>query len=220
MKRRQPHMRDSGSRHDIPLQEENVRSLLRLAMRSARRAAFGVCVVMGTASVAVACSADDADPGAGGAGGSGGTGAGTGGTGGSSVGGSTDGSTDCSLRAEVDTYSANMTKRGKNNIMSFLLIQSDPAPPIKGNNVFKLKVTGSDGMPVSKGLALRVWMPEHRHDSPSLPMVTYDAASGSYTLNPIDLSIMPGVWRISPTINDESDPPIPIDTADFNFCIN
>ena len=189
------------------------------------RAAGLGAILSFTAILAVGCSGDSNDgaPGSGGAG-TGGTTAGTGGTtsgsGGTGGGGNLDSSTDCSLLADVDTYTANMMKKGKNGIMSFLLVQSDPGPPIMGNNVFKLKVTGADGMPISKGLTIRVWMPAHIHDSSSRPTIRYDAATGTYELNPIDLSRMGGVWQVYLTVNDDGDPPVPIDQAEFNFCIS
>ena len=204
----------------------SLRSPVYRVSRAMRAAGIGA-ILSFTAILAVGCSGDSNDGSGAGSGGTG-TGAGTAGTGGttsgsgggSGGGGDLDSSTDCSLRTDIDTYAANMMKKGKNNIMSFLLVQSDPGPPIKGNNAWKIKVTGADGMPVSQGITIRVWMPEHGHDSPSKPTITYDNATGTYGLKPINMSVMGGVWRVSVTMNDNSDPPIPVDLADFNFCIN
>jgi hypothetical protein len=165
----------------------------------------------------VGCSGDsNTATGSGGSGGS--TGSGGSGGGGAGGGGNVDSSTDCAVRTDVDHYVANMTKQGTNGLMSFLLIQSDPAPPVFGNNVWKLKVTDAAGMPVTKGLTVSVFMPEHGHNSPIPPTITYDAATGVYGLDPIYLS-MGGKWRVTFSITDPNDSAIVIDKVEFFFCV-
>jgi hypothetical protein len=168
---------------------------------------------------AMGCAGDSTPgtgAGSGGSGGSGGNGEDSGGVGG---GGKTDTTFDCSLRTDVDAYVANMSKKGKNNLITFQLIQSDPGPPIKGDNDFEMKITNADGTPVTQGLTVRVWMPEHNHDSLIPPTVVYDEMTGTYEVNPVSTKIMGGVWRVSLRVARPDDKDIDIDAADFNFCI-
>ena len=193
-------------------------SSLQRVSRAMRSAGLGAALSLAAMITAVGCSGDStADPGAG-SGGSTGTGGSGGAGGGPGGGGNVDSSTDCAVRTDVDQYSANMTKKGSNGLMSFLLIQSDPAPPALGDNVWKLKVTGSDGMPLTQGLTITLEMVEHGHASPKTPKITYDPATGTYGLDPVYLS-MGGKWTITVSITDPSDSAIVIDKAVFFFCV-
>ena len=178
-------------------------------------ARFGMLFLTGALGLAGGCS-DDASPGA--AGGSGGSGGSTGGSGG--AGGMCNAtSTACVCQTDpMDTYVANMAKVGLNQKLTFQLIQSNPAPPIKGSNDWKVKITDMAGAAVSTGLTIRVWMPKHGHDSPTPTKITYDAASSTFDLNPIGLSLMPGIWRVSMTVKDASN--VLADQADFDFCVD
>src|SRR5689334_14433651 len=103
--------------------------------RWAARSAF--LALIGAMALTSACAGDSNGSGGAGTGGSGGSGAG--GAGGTSPGGSDgsidpDSSTDCSLRTDVDTYAANMARKGKSQVLSFQLVKSDPGPPVKGSN--------------------------------------------------------------------------------------
>ena len=176
---------------------------------------FGTVLVVGAIGLAAACS-DDANPGAtGGTGGAGGSGA-TGGSAG--AGGMCNAtSTACACQTDpMDVYTANMAKTGLNNKLTFQLIQSNPGPPIKGKNDWKVKITDGSTA-VGTGLAVRVWMPKHMHDSLTATQISYDSATSTFRLNPVDLGLMGGIWRISLTVNDSSG--IISDKADFDFCV-
>ena len=101
---------------------------------------------------------------------------------------------------QVDTYSADMKRTGENGILSFELVRSDPAPPALGNNTFVVKISRADGSPFTGDLYIDprsgVFMPLHGHGASVLPVVTFDPASGTSTLTPMDL-FMPGLWRIT-----------------------
>jgi hypothetical protein len=182
-----------------------------------RAAAFALLGLIFVVSAPVGCGDSNNGTGGGAAAGSAGTGgASGGGAGGMGGEGDRDGSTGCD-RPDVDKYSANMTKKGINDVMSFVLVQSDPGPPIKGNATVKLKITGADGMPVSSGLVVDVFMPEHNHPSPVSPKITYDAASGTFTLDPVYF-FMPGKWRLRFDIVDTTG--TLIDRGEFFFCIS
>jgi hypothetical protein len=176
-------------------------------------ARLGMLLVASAFAFAAACS-DDASPGAtGGAGASGGSG-GSGGAGGMC----NATSTACACQTDpMDIYVANMAKPGVNKQLTFQLIQSNPGPPIKGNNDWKVKITDSAGTAVGTGLTVKVWMPKHVHDSLTAPKITYDTASSTFRLNPIDLGLMGGLWRITLMVDDTGG--VTADKADFDFCV-
>src|SRR5690348_4131123 len=98
---------------------------------------FGWLIVSATAIAAASfgCSGGDktgdtANP-VGGSGGSGGS--------------DTDALVSCTMDPRVDTYTANLKKDGQLKMLTFTLVESTPAPPIRGSNVMKLKVTKADG---------------------------------------------------------------------------
>jgi hypothetical protein len=180
------------------------------------RARFGILILASALGFAAACSSD-ASPGAtGGAGGSGGsTGTGTGGAGGMC----NATSTACACQTtHMDTYVANMAKVGTSNKLTFQLIQSNPGPPVKGLNDWKVKITDGTGTAIGDGLSVHVWMPAHVHDSPTSPKITYETATSTFSLSPIDLSLMGGTWRATLTVTDASN--MTVDVADFDFCVD
>jgi hypothetical protein len=192
-------------------------------LRHSSAARLGALVIVSALGFAAGCSDATNPDAAGGTGGSGGSGgSGTSGGGGSGGGGSAETSTACAIKTNVDSYVANMSKQGKSKSMLFQLVQSNPGPPIKGKNEWKVKITDAAGMPVSSGLTVRVWMPEHGHDSPTAAKITYDAATSTFALIPVDMSTMGGTWRVTLTVNDLTDPsvPVPLDAADFDFCVD
>jgi len=73
---------------------------------------------------------------------------------------------------------------------------------------------------MSGALTANLRMPDHGHETSVQPVITFDAASSTYTINPAFL-FMPGVWRIQ---FDEYDPSVDagtsMDTGVFYFCVN
>jgi hypothetical protein len=133
-------------------------------------------------------------------------------------GGAFSGDVSCSDDARVDTYTAKLTKPGENGLLGFELTESDPAPPAKGANTWTLTITDADGNAMSGTLAVELFMPDHGHGTSVPPVVSFDAASGTYTVKPVYL-FMPGVWRI--TLDYYADPAggKPVDAASFYFCV-
>jgi hypothetical protein len=100
----------------------------------------------------------------------------------------------------VDTYTPHLKKTGDAGVLSFELVRSDPAPPVQGKNTFIVKISRTDGTPFTGTLYIDpysgVFMPLHGHGASDHPVITFDPASETYTLAPMDL-FMPGLWRIT-----------------------
>jgi hypothetical protein len=135
----------------------------------------------------------------------------------------------------VDTYTPHLKKNGDTGVLSFELVRSDPAPPVEGKNTFIVKIARIDGTPFTGTLYIDpysgVFMPLHGHGASDHPVVTFDPASGAYTLTPMDL-FMPGLWRITLQGNEAAATPEAgpddggadaatslVDTGVFYFCI-
>jgi hypothetical protein len=133
-------------------------------------------------------------------------------------GGALSGDVSCSDDARVDTYTAELAKVGDHGLLGFELVESDPAPPAKGPNTWTVAVTDADGIPMTGTLAVDLFMPDHGHGTSVPPVVSFDDASGHFTVKPVYL-FMPGVWRI--TLDYYADPADekPLDAAAFYFCI-
>jgi hypothetical protein len=100
-----------------------------------------------------------------------------------------------------DLYAANMHKPGLAGQMQFVLVSSDPGPPIVGTNTWTVQVLDGGGKPV-KGAAFTwlpgdksIWMPQHGHGSTAQPVVT-DNGDGSYTITPLYF-FMAGLWQVT-----------------------
>jgi hypothetical protein len=121
----------------------------------------------------------------------------------------------CVGDSRVDTYAAKLDKPGTRGVLSFELTSSEPAPPAKGSNTFELRILDADGVAVQGELSIALDMPDHGHGTSVTPVITFDAASGVYTIAPVYL-FMPGVWRIA--LDFDADPDV-TDHALFFFCI-
>jgi len=129
------------------------------------------------------------------------------------------GQVSCEDDPRVDHYVANLKKPGQKGVYTFQLSQSDPAPPSKGSNKFVLSITDADGMAVGGALHVSLKMPDHGHGTSVMPVVTFDSATKSYTVDPLYL-FMSGVWRIQfDAYAGDPDAGPPTDTAAFLFCI-
>jgi hypothetical protein len=120
---------------------------------------------------------------------------------------------DCSTDSRVFSYKAGMSVKSANGQLSYELVQSNPGPPAKGNDVWNLMVTDTaTGAPQpSLSLSVLPFMPDHGHGSSVDAQIT-NGGAGNYTVTPLYF-FMPGVWRITFTNNANSD------TAIFFFCV-
>ena len=132
----------------------------------------------------------------------------------------TDGSTvSCTDDPRVDVYTANLKKVGQRGVLTFTLVESNPAPPARRTNVLKLRVDDMDGTAVTGDLLAVLKMPDHGHNVQVQPLVTFDASSATYTIDPVYL-FMAGVWRLEfDAYAVDSDAGVLLDTGVYFFCI-
>ncbi len=139
--------------------------------------------------------------------GSGGGGAGgMGGAGGSNAIG-------CLTDVRAMTYAANMQLPSKEGRLKLVLESSDPAPPIKGNNNWMLKVLDATGAPVT-GATLMVVpkMPDHGHGTSIVPTIT--PMGDTYRIGNVNL-FMAGLWEVTISVSSGMNS----DYGVFSFCI-
>jgi len=169
-------------------------------------------------NLASGCSGDTNNTGAGGSGGSGGSGGG----GSSNLdSGTPDGYVSCVDPSDpLDTYLPNMSKLGSNMKLTFTLVQSNNAPPIRNSNIWKLRIDKADPTAPIGDVVPEVNMPKHGHPAGLQPTITFDPNDGLHTANPVFFS-MPGYWASKFTVykGPASDAEI-VDTAIFYFCID
>ena len=111
--------------------------------------------------------------------------------------------------------------RGELGLLSFRFSDLAPAPPAKGTNTFHVRVTDTSGSEMTGDLHVALTMPDHGHGTQVKPVVSFDAASGEYTVTPLFL-FMPGVWRIEfDAYAGPAGTPAatPLDRAVLHFCI-
>ena len=151
------------------------------------------------------------------------TGTGSGGAGGSSSqdAAGQDGLVTCARPNDpVDTYLPNMSKPGSNGVMTFTLVQSDHAPPIRDKNIWKLKIAKADQSPITGDVVPLVKMPLHTHPAGEQPKITYDASAGVYVADPVYF-FMAGYWSAQFTVYEgpASNAEV-VDRSAFYFCVD
>lgn len=136
----------------------------------------------------------------------------TGGMGGSSS------TVSCTDDLRLDVYTDNMEKEGELGAATFRFSDFEPAPPAKGSNTFRVRVTSTAGDVLTHGLAVDLIMPDHGHGTSIKPVVSLDPASGVYTVSPLYL-FMPGVWRITFDAAAAQTAAPALDRVDLFFCV-
>src|SRR5262245_51772512 len=109
----------------------------------------------------------------------------------------------CEAETRDDIYSMGMSRSGDGGYQ-VVLVESDPAPPTKGDNSWQLRVLDPAGDPVD-GMTVSVtpFMPDHQHGTPVRAVVTPSGANGEYAVTPINLW-MPGLWKVTVALSDGS----------------
>jgi hypothetical protein len=128
-------------------------------------------------------------------------------------GGGADQFVDCSTDTRAMPYQSGMQVMSKMGLFTLTLVESVPGPPVKGTNVWTVKVTETASGAPMDGLSIGVvpWMPDHEHGSKVVEVTP--AGAGSYTLQPVHL-YMSGSWDVQFTIAGPS-----TDTASIWMCI-
>ncbi len=128
----------------------------------------------------------------------------------------------CQEDTRDEAFVAGLSKTGEASYL-VALMDSNPAPPAKGDNIWSMELSDPDGNPLA-GLDIDVsaYMPDHGHYSLAVPTITDDGA-GAYTIDPVNL-FMPGYWEITlhlldPVDVDNPDDDIELDAVVFKFCV-
>mgnify|MGYP001561145957 CR=1 FL=1 len=120
----------------------------------------------------------------------------------------------CATETRADTYAPNMVKIGSQGLYQFVLVESVPAPPAKGDNTWTLRILDLNDMGIDGAtLTVTPFMPDHGHGT-AIEAVVTPGGNGTYTADPVNLW-MPGLWRTTIAVNDGG----AVDDAVFAFCI-
>jgi hypothetical protein len=106
----------------------------------------------------------------------------------------------CSTEARAEPYTAGMNRTSTSGI-KVAIMESTPAPPARGDNVWRLSITDAQDVAM-EGMVVTVfpWMPDHGHGTSAVAQIA-DIGQGEYTLDPVNLW-MAGYWEITITVGD------------------
>jgi hypothetical protein len=123
----------------------------------------------------------------------------------------------CLADTRADTYAAGLWKAAPGSGAIVRLLESDPGPPAKGVNTWKLGLYDAECTPID-GASIQVtpYMPDHGHGTSVKAEVT-PSGSGGYEVTPVYL-FMPGLWQttLSLSLPRTSTPSAVV----FSFCID
>ncbi len=123
----------------------------------------------------------------------------------------------CALDDRDEEFIAGMEKTGQLGT-TFRLVSSDPAPPIRGDNVWQVEIEDDSGAPLEGATVKAIaFMPDHNHTS-SVPVTYTEDPAGSYQIDPVNL-FMPGIWEITIQATPEGASQAERDEALFVFCV-
>lgn len=126
----------------------------------------------------------------------------------------TGGEGDCAAETRDDDFAIGLSKSG--NLIRATFVSADPAPPIKGDNVWVIEIDNLSGTPLS-GLDVEVipMMPDHGHGTPIAVEITELETPGHYQLSPVNL-FMTGYWQIPVDLTLAGGEE---DSVMFGFCV-
>ena len=121
---------------------------------------------------------------------------------------------DCTMEDRDDDFVVGLEKVGAAGV-HFKLMESVPAPPSRGDNMWRVQVIGTTGAGLTgMGLEVVPFMPDHRHGTSIVPTITESTTvTGEYVADPVNLW-MPGLWQT--TVRTTT---APVDSVIFSFCI-
>jgi hypothetical protein len=115
-----------------------------------------------------------------------------------------------------ETFTAGMSKDGPAGAVGFALTSAVPAPPDKGDNLWTVTLTDSNGDAITDAtLTVEPWMPEHEHGSSPESFSAQSNGEGAYETEAINL-FMGGLWELTliAALGDGT-----VDQVTFTFCI-
>jgi len=118
---------------------------------------------------------------------------------------------DCAGRGDDLT-----TLRLTHGQLSLSVIETLPAPPGVGDNVWRLRLEDAAHEPVpglAASMVVTLFMPDHGHGTPVSVGVT-ETKSGEYELAPVN-TFMPGLWQIHLELTRDAAPEL----FEFNVCV-
>lgn len=131
--------------------------------------------------------------------------------------GGTPGAETCANEKRADAWALGTVRTGTGGLLKAKLVAADPAPPIKGDNVWTLQILDASDQPLD-GVALTVkpFMPDHGHGTPIAATVTEVGMGHQYRVTPVNLW-MPGYWEIRLTLDAGGGK---TDATAFKICID
>ncbi len=119
---------------------------------------------------------------------------------------------ECSEETRAETYVSGMHKKSGDHTIT--LVNADPGPPEREDNVWELEISTSAGPMEGATVSVTSWMPDHGHGSAVDAVVTEEGTAGSYVVDPVHFQ-MAGFWEVTVKVEasgiDES--------VVFGFCI-
>jgi hypothetical protein len=134
---------------------------------------------------------------------------------GDSGGAAPDAAYSCDIEDRDDTFAVGLEKVAGTGLRVQLL-SAVPAPPARGDNTWQFRLLDAAAQPIA-GASIEVtpFMPDHRHGSSIVAVVSEQAEVGVYEVTPINLW-MPGLWEVTFDVTPAGGT---TDEVVFRFCI-
>lgn len=128
--------------------------------------------------------------------------------------GETGGESVCEVEIRDDEFGLGLSKSG--SLVRATFVSADPAPPIKGDNVWVLEITDLSGAPLVDAIITALpMMPDHGHGTPIDAVVVALDEPGRYEVTPVNL-FMTGYWQTTFDITLAGGEQ---DSLMFGFCV-
>ncbi len=125
----------------------------------------------------------------------------------------------CVGETRATPYTAGMQRTATDGAVTLTLLSSQPGPPIKGINTWTMQFLDGAGAPSGgRILSVHPYMPDHRHSSSIVPVITEKtdpAVSDEFVIDPLYL-FMGGYWEITFDVTTAGGA---ADTVMFPICV-
>jgi hypothetical protein len=123
----------------------------------------------------------------------------------------------CAGDPRAEPYVAGRKKMGAGGKLSVTLMAAEPAPPIKGFNVWTVLVADTAGS-AQAGATVKVtpWMPDHRHGPQVQPLISAIDPPGQYKVSQLHL-FMAGLWQVTVDVTSAAGVK---DAVVFQLCVD